>query len=383
LEPSEQAHERSYEAWRSGGDALSLGLAKSDALPPGLQRGELPPGLGKRDELPPGLRKRDELAPHLRKSKEFPRGLRERNELPPGVHDDFDGRAHEWRERVGTHVPSQDPADSVSPIPEPGGLLIFSGGLLLAGVAVRRRRRDPVPGRNGTHRLPALDRIRVPRSQGSSAASAGTPDDWHVAPRPLYVATKRALDLSFSLLSLGVMLPVLLLIAASIKLEDGGPILFRQWRAGFQGRKFRMVKFRSMRLGAEELRGALRLEQEHASPRFKMQRDPRVTRTGRWLRRFSLDEIPQLWNVVLGDLSLVGPRPPLLEEVAEYEPHQHRRLDVAQGVTCTWQVSGRSLIPFEEQVELDLAYIRARSLLVDAQILLRTVSAVLNGRGAY
>jgi lipopolysaccharide/colanic/teichoic acid biosynthesis glycosyltransferase len=195
--------------------------------------------------------------------------------------------------------------------------------------------------------------------------------------------TKRALDVSLSLLSLCVVAPLLLLIAASIKLDDGGPILFRQWRAGFQGRKFRMYKFRSMCVDAEHRRDSLRAEQVHASPRFKMQGDPRVTRTGRWIRRFSFDEIPQLWNVVRGDLSLVGPRPPLLEEVAEYEPHQYRRLDVVQGVTCTWQVSGRSTIPFERQVELDLAYIRARSLLVDAQILLRTVPAVLNGRGAY
>jgi lipopolysaccharide/colanic/teichoic acid biosynthesis glycosyltransferase len=108
-----------------------------------------------------------------------------------------------------------------------------------------------------------------------------------------------------------------------------------------------------------------------------------VTRTGRWLRRWSLDEIPQLWNVLLGDLSLVGPRPPLLEEVAEYEPHHRRRLGVALGVTCTWQVSGRSLIPFEQQLELDLAYIDARSLIVDAQVLQRTVPAVLSGRGAF
>lgn len=218
---------------------------------------------------------------------------------------------------------------------------------------------------------------------GAPAASAGTLDDRQAPPHPLYAVTKRVLDVSFSLLSLGAVIPVLLLIAAAIRLEDGGPILFWQWRAGFRGRKFRMYKFRSMRVEAEQERGALRAEQEHASPRFKMQGDPRVTRTGRWLRRCSLDEIPQLWNVVLGDMSLVGPRPPLLEEVAEYEPHQHRRLDVAQGVTCTWQVSGRSMIPFEEQVEMDLAYIRTRGLLVDAQILLRTVRAVLNGRGAY
>jgi lipopolysaccharide/colanic/teichoic acid biosynthesis glycosyltransferase len=205
-------------------------------------------------------------------------------------------------------------------------------------------------------------------------------DTWHVAPRPLYETTKRALDLTLSLSSLALVSPLLLLIAALIKLEDRGPVLFWQWRAGRDGRKFRFYKFRSMCDDAESRLGALRAEQGCTSPRFKMERDPRVTRTGRWLRRFSLDELPQLWNVVRGDLSLVGPRPPLLDEVAEYEPHHHRRLDVAPGLTCIWQVSGRSL---EQQVELDLAYIRSRGLRLDVSILLRTVTAVLTGHGAY
>jgi lipopolysaccharide/colanic/teichoic acid biosynthesis glycosyltransferase len=229
----------------------------------------------------------------------------------------------------------------------------------------------------------AVDYIHVAVPARSPSASATTLDVWPVTPRPLYEATKRALDVTLSLLSLCLLSPLLLLIAALIKLEDGGPVLFWQWRAGFEGRKFRFYKFRSMCVDAESRRSALRAEQERNSLRFKMKRDPRVTRTGRWLRRFSLDEIPQFWNVILGDLSLVGPRPPLLEEVAEYEPRQRRRLDVAPGVTCTWQVSGRSLIPFEQQVELDLAYIRTRSLLLDVEILLRTVPAVLSGRGAH
>jgi lipopolysaccharide/colanic/teichoic acid biosynthesis glycosyltransferase len=184
-------------------------------------------------------------------------------------------------------------------------------------------------------------------------------------------------------LSLCLVSPLLLLIVVLIKLEDQGPVLFWQWRAGRGGREFRFYKFRSMCEDAESRRDAVRAEQGHHSTRFKMERDPRVTHTGRWLRRFSLDELPQLWNVVVGDLSLVGPRAPLLEEVAEYGPYQRRRLDVAPGVTCIWQVSGRSLIPFEHQVELDLAYIRTRSLRLDVSILLRTVPAVLGGRGAY
>jgi lipopolysaccharide/colanic/teichoic acid biosynthesis glycosyltransferase len=189
--------------------------------------------------------------------------------------------------------------------------------------------------------------------------------------------------MTLSLLALCLVSPLLLLIIVLIKLEDRGPVLFWQWRAGRDGREFRFYKFRSMCVDAESRRVAVRAAHGQHSTRFKMECDPRVTHTGRWLRRFSLDELPQLWNVILGDLSLVGPRAPLLEEVAEYEPHQRRRLDVPPGLTCTWQVSGRSLIPFEHQVELDLAYIRSRSLRLDVSILLRTVPAVLSGRGAY
>ena len=228
-----------------------------------------------------------------------------------------------------------------------------------------------------------LDPPGVGAPPSPRAASITTLDAWRVSPRPLYGATKRVLDVTLSLVALCLLGPLLLLIAAVIKWEDGGPVLFSQLRAGFEGRKFRFYKFRSMCVDAERQRGALSAVQERDSPRFKMESDPRVTRTGRWLRRCSLDEIPQLWNVVLGDLSLVGPRPALPEEVAEYEPHHRRRLEVAPGVTCIWQVSGRSRLSFEQQVELDLIYIRTRSLLLDVKILVRTVPAVLSGRGAY
>ncbi len=290
----------------------------------------------------------------------------------------IDDRAHARRARVATLVPIQEPEHSSPPIPEPTGLVVFGSGLLLARPAVRR------PAVRATsQRLTAVDRFHVQPPARSPSASAGTLDSWQVEPGPHYEVAKRALDVSLSLLALCLLAPLLLLIAALIKLEDGGPVLFSQWRAGLEGRMFRFYKFRSMCVDAESKRGALRAEQKSESPRFKMKRDPRVTRSGRWLRRYSLDEIPQLWNVVLGDLSLVGPRPALLDEVAEYEPHHHRRLDVCPGVTCTWQVSGRSLVPFEQQVELDLAYIRTRSLRLDMQILLRTVPAVLSGRGAH
>lgn len=224
------------------------------------------------------------------------------------------------------------------------------------------------------------DRVEAP--SGPRPVSVSTHEVPQVTPRPLYDATKRVMDVTLSLLSLCLLGPLLLLIAAAVKWEDGGPVLFSQVRAGLDGRQFRLYKFRSMCVDAEDQWDALRSAQGHASPRFKMGCDPRVLRTGRWLRRFSLDELPQLWNVVLGDLSLVGPRPALPEEVAEYGARHRQRLSVIPGLTCIWQVSGRSMVPFEQQVEMDLTYMRTRSLLLDVQLILRTVPAVLAGRGA-
>ncbi len=224
----------------------------------------------------------------------------------------------------------------------------------------------------------------------SSVHSAGT---WsrcepslptaHNSASLLYATSKRALDVSLSILGLLVLSPLLALVAAWIKLHDGGPVLFWQWRAGLRGRPFRCYKLRSMCEDAEIRRSEVCTGQLIESPRFKMKLDPRMTRPGVWIRRFSLDEVPQLWNVLRGELSLVGPRPPLLEEVARYTEHQRGRLEVRQGLTCTWQVSGRSLISFDDQVELDLRYIREQRLAVDLQILLLTLPAVLGGRGAY
>jgi lipopolysaccharide/colanic/teichoic acid biosynthesis glycosyltransferase len=194
---------------------------------------------------------------------------------------------------------------------------------------------------------PAIVEVARAADPGLGSTSITSGDTWHSGSQRLYGTTKRVLDVTLASLVLFLLAPLLLLIAASIKLEDGGPALFSQMRAGIGGRAFRFYKFRSMCVDAESQRGALRSAPQSGSLRFKMACDPRVTRTGRWLRRFSLDELPQLWNVVRGDLSLVGPRPALLEEVAQYQPHHRRRLAVAQGVTCTWQVGGRSAVPFE------------------------------------
>ncbi len=207
-------------------------------------------------------------------------------------------------------------------------------------------------------------------------------------PRPGYLFIKRALDVVLTSLALVLLSPVLLLIALLIKLEDGGPVLFEQERVGKKGRRFAFYKFRSMAADAEARRAELvaswaMSREEREAVRFKLEEDPRVTRVGRALRRLSLDELPQLFNVLRGDMSLVGPRPPIPEEVREYGPREMLRLEVEQGLTCIWQVEGRSLIPFPQQVEMDLDYIRRRGVLLDLWLLARTVPAVLGGRGAY
>lgn len=202
----------------------------------------------------------------------------------------------------------------------------------------------------------------------------------------VYLALKRAADVVIGSLALLALSPVFAVVAALIKLESPGPVFFFQTRVGKGGRHFRFWKFRSMVVDAEARKADLKAigPRDAVSDRlrFKMQDDPRVTRTGRFIRRFSLDELPQLWNVVRGDMTLVGPRPPIPEEVAEYGPRHRRRLEVEQGITCLWQVSGRNLLSFDQQVELDIQYARQRSVLFDLSLLLRTVPAVLSGRGA-
>jgi lipopolysaccharide/colanic/teichoic acid biosynthesis glycosyltransferase len=199
-----------------------------------------------------------------------------------------------------------------------------------------------------------------------------------VAPR-----AKRCLDILGALTILVAIAPLLLSIAIAIKLEDGGPILFRQVRVGKRGRTFIMLKFRSMVVNAEALKATLLAQNEMADGIiFKIKKDPRVTRVGRILRKLSFDELPQLWNVVRGDMSLVGPRPPVPAEVARYDPAHRRRLDATPGITCLWQVSGRNEIDFQGQVLLDVQYIERQTLRMDLRILARTIPAVISGRGA-
>ena len=195
--------------------------------------------------------------------------------------------------------------------------------------------------------------------------------------------TKRALDILAASLFLLLATPLLLVIAVLIKWEDGGPIFLAQTRVGQFGREFKMFKVRSMCLNAEQLlQELLGKNQHHDGVTFKMKNDPRITRVGKWLRKFSFDELPQLYNVLIGDMSLVGPRPPLPREVRKYSPADRRRLAVKPGITCFWQISGRANIDFSGQVKLDVDYIEKQDFWTDLLILTQTVPAVLGGKGA-
>jgi exopolysaccharide biosynthesis polyprenyl glycosylphosphotransferase len=197
------------------------------------------------------------------------------------------------------------------------------------------------------------------------------------------IILKRVLDVAASTVGLVVAAPILGLVALLIKLDSRGPVLFRQVRHGLNGRRFVLLKFRSMVHDAERQRDALTGFNEMSGPVFKIARDPRVTRVGRFLRRTSLDELPQLWNVLRGDMSLVGPRPPLPSEVQKYQRWQRRRLSMKPGLTCLWQVNGRNEVDFEEWMKLDMEYIDNWSLGLDFKILARTIPAVIFSRGAH
>jgi len=186
----------------------------------------------------------------------------------------------------------------------------------------------------------------------------------------------RTLDVMGALVGLVLAAPILLLSMALIKLTSRGPIFFSQIRVGEGGRLFRMYKLRTMVLDAEKQRSALLHRNEMSGPVFKILRDPRITWLGQYLRKYSIDEVPQFWNVLIGDMSLVGPRPPLPREVKKYKRWQLQRLMVKPGITCLWQVSGRNRIGFEDWVRLDIRYIRTRSLWVDLKIILQTFKVV-------
>jgi len=199
----------------------------------------------------------------------------------------------------------------------------------------------------------------------------------------LLLFLKRSFDVVLSAISLVLLTPALIGIAAAIRITSPGEVLFRQTRCGIGGRRFTLYKFRSMVNNAEQLRAELHQLNEVDGPVFKISDDPRITSVGRLLRRFSLDELPQLWNILRGDMSFVGPRPAIPDEVNKYEAWQRRRLRMRPGLTCIWVIEGRSDIEFQRWIQLDLAYIDNWSLWLDCKIFFRTIPIVISGRGAY
>jgi len=216
--------------------------------------------------------------------------------------------------------------------------------------------------------------------EGTRVSEVG---DAELRVHPGYVAAKRIFDLIVGPLILVLLVPVVPLIALIIRLDSSGPVFYRQDRIGEGGRPFKFYKFRSMYVESDRRQKELERHNEQDGPVFKMRLDPRVTSVGRFLRRSSMDEVPQVLNVLKGDMSIVGPRPPLPTEVSRYLPGHHRRLDVKPGITCLWQISGRSQIGFDEWMRLDMEYLRTRSLRTDFLIFVKTIPAVMARRGAY
>lgn len=198
----------------------------------------------------------------------------------------------------------------------------------------------------------------------------------------IYLVVKRVIDITVSILGLIILSPLLLLVAILIKFESKGPIIFTQKRVGFKGNEFNMLKFRSMVVNAEELKDKLKNNNEMSGPMFKMKNDPRVTKIGRFIRKTSIDELPQLINVLKGEMSLVGPRPSLPNEVKEFEEWMLKRLEVKPGLTCYWQVMGRSNIEFEEWMKLDVRYVNERNTWIDIKLIFKTFFVLFGDENA-
>ena len=198
----------------------------------------------------------------------------------------------------------------------------------------------------------------------------------------LYEVIKRIIDIVASFTGLIVLSPLMLVVSILIKLESKGEVIFKQKRVGLNGKEFYMYKFRSMVINAEELKAELESQNEMSGPMFKMKDDPRITKIGKFIRKTSIDELPQLINVIKGDMSLVGPRPSLPKEVEEFETWMRERLEVKPGLTCIWQVSGRNNIDFEDWMKLDIEYIRERSLALDFKLIFKTIFVLFGDKNA-
>lgn len=199
----------------------------------------------------------------------------------------------------------------------------------------------------------------------------------------LYEVIKRLIDVVCSFLGVLVLSPLFIIIAIIIKITSKGPVFFSQKRVGKDGKEFEMYKFRSMVVNAEELKEKLAAQNEMSGPMFKMKDDPRVTKVGKFIRKTSIDELPQLWNVLKGDMSLVGPRPSLPKEVAQFEDWMYRRVEVKPGLTCYWQVIGRNNIDFEDWMKLDIKYVDERSTWVDIKLIFKTVGVLFGDKNAH
>ncbi|WP_354094417.1 sugar transferase [Clostridium gasigenes] len=199
----------------------------------------------------------------------------------------------------------------------------------------------------------------------------------------LYLFSKRTLDIVASLIGLIVLSPIIVITGILIRIESKGPIIFSQNRIGLNGRKFKMYKFRSMVLNAEALKTKLLEQNEMSGPMFKMKEDPRITKTGKFIRKTSIDELPQLINVLKGEMSLVGPRPSLPQEVEKFEPWMMKRIEVKPGLTCYWQVSGRNNIDFEAWMQLDIDYVNDRNFLLDIKLIFKTFFVLFGDENAH
>lgn len=253
---------------------------------------------------------------------------------------------------------------------------------LAADVLASQQKQDRAPGTG--------DGVVIDlRREEPSVEVRPDPQHIHVEGRGLLASTKRAqalkrtIDFSVALICIVVLSPLMLAAAVAVKLTSRGPVLFIDRRTGRGGKTFSFAKFRSMCDGANDMLHDLKHENEADGPVFKMREDPRVTKVGKFMRKYSIDELPQLFHVLTGQMSLVGPRPPLPSEVVDYEEWQLQRLLVKPGITCLWQVNGRSDVDFEAWCELDLKYIAEWSLGLDVKLMLKTIPAVLSGKGAY
>ena len=255
------------------------------------------------------------------------------------------------------------------------------------GRVIGRRRGDHTNSATRVSSLPPLAEIlgsRLPEIDRRYETAVGRSDSIILRAHPIRstgLFLKRIMDLLFSAIALLFLWPLMLAIALAVRLESSGPVLYSSLRAGGKGQKFVCYKFRTMVDKADELKGLLRRFNEREDPFFKIADDPRVTRFGRFLRKYSLDELPQFWNVLKGDMSLVGPRPHPLDDCARYRPGDYRRLEVKPGITGLWQVIARRNPSFETCLALDLEYMKHWSLLLDCKILLWTIPAVLAGEG--